>query len=50
MWFIFLIACIVVALAALVVIWIGSMVLRSIERKDRELVKELYEREKEKNS
>ena len=36
MWFIFLVSCIVVALAALVVIWIGSKIFRSIERQDRE--------------
>lgn len=35
MWFIFLVSCIVVALAALVVIWIGSKIFRSIERQER---------------
>ncbi len=35
MWFIFLVSCIVVALAALLVIWIGSKIFQSIERKDK---------------
>ncbi|OUO78210.1 hypothetical protein B5F53_11725 [Blautia sp. An249] len=35
MWFIFLVSCIAVALAALLVIWIGSKVLRSIEKQDK---------------
>ena len=35
MWLIFIIACIVVALAALFVVWIGSKVFRSIGREDR---------------
>lgn len=35
MWFIFLVSCIVVALATLLVIWIGSKVLRSIEKQDK---------------
>lgn len=35
MWFIFLVSCIVVALAALFVIWIGSKIFQSIERKDK---------------
>lgn len=36
MWFIFICACIVVALAALIVTWIGSKILRSIEKHDRQ--------------
>lgn len=50
MWFIFLVSCIVVALAALVVIWIGSKVLRSIEKQDKkaEIEKEFYEQSKNK--
>lgn len=36
MWFIFICACIVVALAALIVMWIGSKILRSIEKHDRQ--------------
>ena len=35
MWLIFIISCIVVALAALLVIWIGSKIFQSIERKDK---------------
>ncbi len=41
MWLIFLGSSIVVALAALLVIWIGSAVLRSIRRKDEELENEI---------
>lgn len=41
MWLIFLGSSIVVALAALLVIWIGSVVLRSIRRKDEELENEI---------
>lgn len=36
MWFIFLLSCIAVALAALLVIWIGSKVFRSIEKQERD--------------
>lgn len=36
MWFIFICACIVIALAALIVAWIGSKILRSIEKQDRQ--------------
>lgn len=45
MWFIFLVSCIVVALAALLVIWIGSKIFQSIERKDKmlEIETEMYE-------
>ena len=45
MWFIFLVSCIVVALAALFVIWIGSKIFQSIERKDRllDVESETYE-------
>lgn len=45
MWFIFLVSCIVVALAALLVIWIGSKIFQSIERKDKmlEIETETYE-------
>lgn len=41
MWLIFLGSSIAVALAALLVIWIGSAVLRSIRRKDEELENEI---------
>ena len=41
MWLIFLGSSIVEALAALLVIWIGSAVLRSIRRKDEELENEI---------
>ena len=47
MWFIFLIACIVVALAALLVILIGSVVVRYIVRKDREMERKFCEMDKE---
>ena len=47
MWFIFLIACIVVALAALLVILIGSVVVRYIVRKNKEMERELLEMNKE---
>ena len=45
MWFIFLVSCIVVALVALLVIWIGSKIFQSIERKDKmlEIETETYE-------
>ena len=36
MWFVFICACIVIALAALIVIWIGSKIIRSIEKHDRQ--------------
>lgn len=36
MWFIFICACIGIALAALIVIWIGSKIIRSIEKHDRQ--------------
>lgn len=35
MWLIFIMACIVVALAALFVIWIGSKVLYSIKKREK---------------
>ena len=35
MWLIFIIACIVVALAALIVIYIGHKIIQKIERDDR---------------
>ena len=47
MWFIFLIACIVVALAALLVILIGSAVVRYIVRKDMEMERKFCEMDKE---
>lgn len=47
MWFIFLIACIVVALAALLVILIGSVVVSYIVRKDREMERKFFEMDKE---
>lgn len=48
MWFIFICACIVVALAALIVAWIGSKILRSIEKHDRqdEIEQEITEKVK----
>ena len=45
MWLIFLGSSIVVALAALLVIWIGSAVLRSIRRKDEELENEILNKQ-----
>ncbi len=50
MWLIFLGACIVVALAALLVIWIGSKIFRSIEKQNRksELEEEVNRQIKEK--
>lgn len=36
MWLIFIGASIVVALAALIVIWIGSLIFHSIEKRDRQ--------------
>ena len=52
MWLIFLGACIVVALAALLVIWIGSKIFRSIEKQNRksELEEEVNRQIKEKLS
>ena len=47
MWFIFLIACIVVALAVLLVILIGSTVMRYIVRKNKEMEREFLEMNKE---
>ena len=35
MWFIFILACLAVALLALFVIWVGSKVIQSIERKEK---------------
>lgn len=45
MWFIFILACLVVALLALFVIWVGSKVIQSIERKEKmkEIELEAYE-------
>ena len=48
MWLIFIIACIVVALAALLVIYIGHKIIRKIERDDKvpEVEDEAYEQAK----
>lgn len=48
MWLIFIIACIVVALAALIVIYIGHIIIKKIERDDRvsEVEDEAYEQAK----
>ena len=45
MWFIFILACLAVALLALFVIWVGSKVIQSIERKEKmkEIELEAYE-------
>lgn len=45
MWLIFIIACIVVALAALIVIYIGHKIIQKIERDDRvsDIEDEAYE-------
>ena len=40
MWLIFIASCIVVALAALIVIWVGSKIIRSIQREDRKFEQE----------
>ena len=47
MWLIFLGSSIVVALAALLVILIGSVVVRYIVRKDREMERKFFEMDKE---
>lgn len=47
MWLIFIAACIVVALAALIVIWIGSKIIRSIQRADRKFERESKQEERE---
>ena len=47
MWLIFIAACIVVALAALIVIWIGSKIIRSIQRADLKLEQEIKREERE---
>ena len=48
MWLIFIIACIVVALAALLVIYIGNKIIKKIERDDKasEVEDEAYEQAK----
>lgn len=48
MWLIFIIACIVVALAALIVIYIGHKIIQKIERDDRvsEVEDEAYKQAK----
>ena len=48
MWLIFIIACIVVALAALLVIYIGLKIIKKIERDDKvsEVEDEAYEQAK----
>ena len=48
MWLIFIIACIVVALAALIVIYIGHKIIQKIERDDRvsDVEDEAYEQAK----
>lgn len=48
MWLIFIMACIVVALATLLVIYIGHKIIKKIERDDKvsEVEDEAYEQEK----
>ena len=48
MWLIFIIACIVVAIAALLVIYIGHKIIKKIERDDKvsEVEDEAYEQAK----
>lgn len=50
MWLIFIISCIVVALAALLVIYIGHKIIQKIERDDKvsEVEDELYEQARKK--
>lgn len=50
MWFIFICVCIAVSLAALMVVWIGSQIFRSIKRKEKidDIEYEAYERAKKK--
>lgn len=50
MWFVFLVSCIVVALATLIIIWIGSKIIFAIMRQKRILdtEEEVYDKVKEK--
>ena len=50
MWFVFLVSCIVVALATLIIIWIGSKIVFAIMRQKRILdtEEEVYDKVKEK--
>ena len=50
MWFVFLVSCIVVALATLIIIWIGSKIIFAIMRQKRilETEEEVYDKVKEK--
>lgn len=45
MWFIFLVTCVVVALATLLVIWVGNEVILSMKRRNRR-----FEEEERKNN
>lgn len=50
MWFIFLVSCIAVALAAMLVIWIGNKVYLSMKKLNQKYEKEIKEeKENEKN-
>ena len=35
MWFVFLISCLIFAIIALIIVWIGSKIFRSIDRQDK---------------
>lgn len=50
MWLIFIVTFIAIALAGLVVVWIGSKIFRSIEREDRisDVESEAYDQVKKK--
>ena len=50
MWFIFLVSCIAIALAAFLVIYIGHKVIQKIERDDKmsDVEQEIYEQVKKK--
>lgn len=52
MWLIFLLAMITITFIVLVMIWLGSMIIRSIQRADRKFDRETeaYERAKKKES
>ena len=43
MWLIFIVAVIVISFIALVMIWLGSMIIRAIRRADREFDRETEE-------
>ena len=43
MWLIFIVAMVVISFIALVMIWLGAMIIRSIRRADREFDRETEE-------